>query len=78
MAKKTRNREKSKHRPKKKRFTNAANFFYHEEVAPLEKAYRQHMQNKQYDLAEQAFAQARIKREEHRQILFRKEKRQVP
>ncbi|WP_044640367.1 hypothetical protein [Risungbinella massiliensis] len=78
MAKKTRNRERATQRPKKGKYTNIANFFYQEQVAPLEKAYRQHMQSKQYELAEQAFAQSRIKRDEYRQILYRREKKQVP
>lgn len=74
MAKKRRTRDKRPSRPRKKKYTNAAHFFYRDQIAPLEKAYRQLMRNKQYKLAGEKFLQARALRSTFRNLLARGKK----
>ncbi|MCH5584214.1 hypothetical protein MK805_04435 [Shimazuella sp. AN120528] len=73
MSKKRKTRDKENQRKAKARYTNRANIFYKEEVAPLEKAYRRALLGEQYREAGEFFKKIREAKKRHRTILMRKE-----
>lgn len=73
MSKKRKTREKEKQRGAKARYTNYANIFYKEEVAPLERAYKRALLGEQYRQAGEIFMKIREAKKKHRTILMRKE-----
>jgi hypothetical protein len=77
MSKKRRTREKEKQRSAKPRYTNRANIFYKEKIAPLERAYRRAMIGGQYTEAGEIFKNIRAAKKQHRTILMRKELVQI-
>jgi hypothetical protein len=73
MSKKRRTKDKENQRPTKARYTNYANEFYKEQVAPLERAYKRAMLGEQYQQAGKIFMKIREVKKKHRTILMRKE-----
>jgi hypothetical protein len=61
-------------KPPKAKYTNKANLFHKETIAPLLRSYRYHMKLKNYDQAAEAFEQLRIARKQFRILLARNEK----
>lgn len=73
MSKKRRTRDKENQRVSKARYTNYANVYYKEQVAPLERAYKRAMLGKQHQEAGEIFMKIREAKKKHRTILMRKE-----
>jgi hypothetical protein len=73
MSKKRKTREKENQRASKARYTNRANVFYKEKVAPLERAYKRALLGKQYQEAGGIFMKIREAKKQHRTIWMRKE-----
>lgn len=72
--KKMRTRTKQAPTPSKPKYTNKANLFSSETIAPLLRSYRYHMKLKNYDQASDAFEQLRKARKQFRILLKRNEK----
>jgi hypothetical protein len=73
MSKKRRTREKENQRRTKGRFTNKANIYYKDVVAPLERAYKRALIGAQYREAGEIFLKIREAKKSHRHLLMRKE-----
>lgn len=66
-------KEKQINRPSKPRYTNKANSYYREEVAPIQRSYNQAMRMGLYDEAIKYFEALQIAKKEHRILLSRNE-----
>lgn len=73
MSKKRKVRDRPKQRGAKARYTNKANLYYKEVIAPLEKAFKRAMIGERFQEARDIFLKIRKSKKSHRQILMRKE-----
>lgn len=71
---KTKRHEKQTKHPPKPRTTTVADQYHRQEVAPLERAYRQAFQAKSYGTASELFLRLREARRRHRVLIFRRER----
>lgn len=69
--------EKQVSRPPKPHYTNRAHLYYHEEVAPIEKSYRQAMRIGNYSEAVKLFEALQVAKKEHQILLSRNERVRV-
>lgn len=65
---------KQVNQPRKPKLTSKANLYYRDQIAPLEKKYRQAMQSKNYKHARELFNQIRNLKKEYLLLLHRKER----
>ncbi|MFC7441005.1 hypothetical protein [Laceyella putida] len=70
-------KEKKTNNPPKPRYTNQANLFYRDVIAPLEKRYRQSLQARDYEGARRLLREIEAVRREHRLLLYRNERVEV-
>jgi hypothetical protein len=73
MVKRKRTRDKERQRGTQPKFTNRANVYYKEVIAPLERACKRAIVSEQYKEVETLFLQIRKAKKDHRQLLMRKE-----
>lgn len=69
--KKLHNQVKKPNHPPQPRYTNQANLFYRDVIAPLQKRYRQALQARDYEGARQLLQEIERARREHRLLLYR-------
>ncbi|KPC77721.1 hypothetical protein ADL26_00325 [Thermoactinomyces vulgaris] len=75
MAKhKSYNKEKKPNNPPKPRYTNQANLFHRDVIAPLERRYRQCLQAREYESARALLRELETARREHRILIHRNER----